>query len=129
MEDFQAHVRVLMKELPHTATQQKRQRLSSKRRLVAIRPSGASSGTHFATLAAQANLVDVTGLGGFSCPPNTRTAKAGAAAAMDEGTSRVAARIVGAYVSDTTHSSAARSVHLPPGFVADGFLAGDRAST
>jgi len=129
MDELQAHVRVLMKELPLTAAQQKNLRSSAKRRLAAIRSSGNTSGTQFATHAAQADLVDLTGLGGASSSPSTRTAEAGAAAAMDEGASRAAARVVGAYVSDTTHSSAAASVHPPPGVIADGVLAGDRAST
>jgi len=129
MEELQAHVRVLMEELPLTAAQQKSQRSSAKRRLAAIRSACASSGTQFATHAAQTNLVDLTGLGGASSSPSTRKAEASAAVAMDEGASRVAARIVGAYVSDTTHSSAAGSVNPPPGVVADGLLAGDRAST
>jgi len=40
-----------------------------------------------------------------------------------------AARVVGAYVSDTTNSSAAASVNPPRGVIADGVLAEDRAST
>jgi len=129
MEALQAHVRVCMKELPLTASQQKNQRSSDKRRLAAIRSAGASRGNEFATHGAQAELVDLTGLGGASSSPSTRTAEASAAAAMDEGASRAAARIVGAYVSDATHSAAAASVPPPPGVVADGVLAGGRAAT
>ena len=129
MDELQAHVRVLMKELPLTAAQQKNLRSSAKRRLAAMRSSGTSNGTQFATHAAQADLVDLAGLGGASSSPSTRTAEAGAAAAMDEDASRAAARVVSAYVSDTTHSSAAASVNPLPGVIADGVLAADRAST
>jgi len=48
---------------------------------------------------------------------------------MDEGASRAAARMVGAYVSNATHSAAATFVPPPPGVVADEVVAGDQAST
>jgi len=48
---------------------------------------------------------------------------------MDEGASRAAARMVGAYVSHATHSAAAASVPPPSGVVADEVLAGDQVST
>ena len=127
-EDLQAHVRECMEELPLTTSQQKNQRSSAKRRLAATRPSGASTGNELSTHGAQAELVDLTGLGGASASPTTKTAEASAAAAIDEGASRAAARIVGAYMSDATHSAAAASVPPPPGVVADGVLAGDRAA-
>jgi len=128
IQDLQAHVRECMEELLLTASQQKNWRASAKRSLAAIRSTGASTCTEHSTHGAQAELVDLTGLGGASSSPSTRTAEACAAAEMDEGASRAAARIVGAFVLDATHSAAAASVPPPPGVVADGVLAGYRAS-
>jgi len=127
--EMQARVRVLMAELPFTAAQHKNQRLSSKRRLAAIPSVGDGERDVFAAPTAQAAVVDSTGLGGASGSSRTRTAEATAAAAMDDGPSLAAAHIVGAYVSDTMHSSRATSVPPPRGIVADGLLARNRAST
>jgi len=85
-----------MEELLLTASQQNTQRSSTKRRLAAIRSSGTSTANELSTHGAEAELVDLTGFGGVSSSPSTRTAEASAAAAMDEGASRAATRIVGA---------------------------------
>jgi len=96
IKDIQAHVRECMEELLLTASQQNTQRSSTKRRLAAIRSSGTSTANELSTHGAEAELVDLTGFGGVSSSPSTRTAEASAAAAMDEGASRAATRIVGA---------------------------------
>lgn len=82
----------------------------------------------FATFKAQAAMVNGTGLGNASSSLSTRTAEATTAAAMDEGASRVAARIVCTYVSDTPHWTAAVTASPPPGVLEDGELARNRAS-
>jgi len=74
-------------------------------------------------------MVNGTGLGGASSSLSTRTDEATAAAAMDEGESRVAARIACTYVSDTPHSTDPVTASPQPGVLADGELARNRAST
>jgi len=104
---------------------QKKAARGNKRRLAALVPS---DGTRSRTEIAQADIVDLTCLGGVAASPAVRTLHGIAAALHDDGISRPAARVLWAFaVYSAGQSSGQRSVP-PPGAFAAVDVSGRQAS-
>lgn len=87
-----------LKKLSPTQRDQKEATRGSKRRLAAL---VSSEGTRFRTHISQAEIVDLTFMGGAAASPAVRTSNSVAGALQDDGVTRPAARALEAFSADS----------------------------
>ena len=115
LEDMHVRMAPDLKILSPTQRVQKEAARGNKRRLAVLVPS---NGTRFRTHIAQAEIVDLTGLGGAAASPAVRTSHGVAAALQDDGLSRPAARVLEAFAADSAGQSSGQRSEPPPGALA-----------
>ena len=121
------HVRMAsdLEKLSPTQRAQNEAARGSKRRLAAL---VSEDGTRFRTHISQAEIVDLTGLGGAAASPPVTTSNGVAAALQDGGVSRPAARALGDLTADSMGHSSGQAAVPRPGPLAAVGVTGRRAS-
>jgi len=125
MEDMHVRMASDLDKLSATQRAQKDAARGSKRRLAALVPENES---RLRTHSSQAEIVDLTGLGGAAASPPGRTSNGVAAALQDDGVSRPAARALGAFTADSAGHSSGQAAVPPPGPLAAVDVTGRRTS-
>jgi len=102
MDAMRARVEDRLKDQPPTARARSDAARGHKRALAEVR---STDGQRLRAHESQSEIIDLTGLGGASASAAVRTAGAVAAVAQDDGASRQAARMLGAFTSDAQGQS------------------------
>jgi len=103
MDDMRARVEQKLKDQRPTTRARTDAARGHKRALADLRPT---DGQRLRFHEAQLQIIDLTGLSGVSASAAVRTAGAVAALAQDDGASRQASRMLGAFTSDAQGQSA-----------------------
>jgi len=115
MKDMNVRMAPGLKNMGPTQRVRKELARGNKRRLAELVPK---DGTHLRTHAAQSEIVDLTGLGGAAAAPAVRTSNGVAAALQDDGVTRPAARLLGAFTDDSAaQRGEGSSAPMPGAFV------------
>jgi len=125
LEDVHVRMAPDLNNLSPKQRVQKEAARGNKRRLAALVPS---DGTRYRKHIAQAEIVNLTGLGGAAASPAVRTSHGTAAALQNDGVSRPAARVLEAFAADCAGQSSGQSSEPPPGALAAVVVSGRLAS-
>jgi len=125
MEDMHIRMTLDLDKLSPTKRAQKKAARGSERRLAALDPE---DGTCFRTLISQAEIVDLTELGGAAASPPVWTTHGVAAAVQDDGVSRPGARALEVFTAHSAGRDSEQAAVPPPGPRAAVDVTGHRAS-